>query len=583
MQSVVNNKNSAYSRPKSGLEFLQNLAKNQATTLRLSIICGLLSSLSMIIQWLSLAYLAEQIVLQNESLMACWQPITLFAVSALLRPLFLQFKVNFAQTASWQVRQQLRQQILFFWHQSSPLNQHQHSPAAAATQWVEEVEAMDGYFSQYLPQQMLAVLSPLLIIMPVFYLNWLCGILLLISAPLIPIFMILVGLGAESINQKYFVMRQRLAGHFLDRVKHISTLKLFNAQQSALNDIAHKSDDYRKVIMRTLKIAFLSSTVLEFFTSVAIASVAIYIGFSLFGAITWGPSASLTLFSGFAILLLAPEFFQPLRNLSQFYHDRATALAASNNLVSSLHYSENPPAANGEEKSHSNGTTTQPGLVYQHTEQGLSVVDLCFGYVKPLQAPVNFSLARGDIMSISGPSGCGKSSLLHTLAGYLAPLQGQLYLPVNDVAQPQVAFLPQQAWLMNDSVLNNILLFNPAVTATELTSVLQDINLFDDINQRSLGIDSAIAEDGLGFSGGQSQRIALLRLMFAPTPLILMDEPTASLDGQNRQRIIEQVQKLAKNAIVIVATHDQDLLNIATHQLVLEAPTVMAKGAEHDN
>jgi ATP-binding cassette, subfamily C, bacterial CydD len=582
MRSWPNKVETPISRPKSGLEFLKNLAKQQATALKLSVVFGLLSSGFMIIQWLSLAYLAQQIVIQHIQLVACWQVISVFALSAMLRPVFLTFKNNFAHTASWQARQQVRQHILSYWRQSSPLNQHHHSPAAGATQWVEEVEAMDGYFSQYLPQQMLAVLTPVLILIPVFYLNWLCAVLLLISAPLIPIFMILVGLGAESINQKYFLLRQRLAGHFLDRVKHITTIKLFNAQQGELNAIAYKSEEYRKVVMRTLKIAFLSSTVLEFFTSVAIASVAIYIGFSLFGAITWGPSADLTLFSGLAILLLAPEFFQPLRNLSQFYHDRATALAASNNLVTSLNFTDDSYPAMTEEKLDGHSASLAPSLQYQNREKGLSVVDLCFGYVKPFQAPLNFNLVCGDIMSISGPSGCGKSSLLHTLAGYLSPLHGQIHLPVNNIAEPQVAFLPQQSWLMTGSVLKNILLFNPKLELAELNASLHSMNLFDDIKQRAVGIDSLISDDGMGFSGGQRQRIALLRLLFAPTPLILMDEPTASLDSQNRHRVIEQLQKLAQNAIVIVATHDEEILKIANHHLVLTAPLDVDTSYDHD-
>jgi len=582
MTQQLNKASTNYSRPKTGLEFLKRLAKQQGLLLRLSVGFGLLSTLSMIAQWLSLAYLAQQIVIQHSTLISCWQLITLFSVSAILRPTFLKFKNDFAQKASWQARQQVRQQILSHWQHLSPLSQNQHSPAAAATQWVEEVEAMDGYFSQYLPQQMLAVMAPIFILIPVFYLNWLCGILLLISAPLIPVFMILVGLGAESVNQKYFVMRQRLAGHFLDRVKHITTIKLFNAQQGALNEITQKSDDYRKVIMRTLKIAFLSSTVLEFFTSVAIASVAIYIGFALFGAITWGPAAGLTLFSGLAILLLAPEFFQPLRNLSQFYHDRASALAASNNLVTSLHLAEQQDSTSAETELNKQATTTSK-LHYQDSELGLKVVDLCFGYSRALQAPLNFSLVRGDIMCISGPSGCGKSTLLHTLAGYLTPLSGLLSLPVTNTAVPQVAFLPQQSWLMQDSVLNNIQLFNPKVKPDELNAKLQSINLLDDINQRAEGIHSYISEEGLGFSGGQSQRIAFLRLIFAPTPLILLDEPTASLDRHNRQLMIQQLQSLAKNAIVIVVSHDQEVRKISNHQLLLESPVNTTTGSVHAN
>jgi ATP-binding cassette, subfamily C, bacterial CydD len=565
MTQKSNKATAADSRPKSGLEFLKRLAKQQNKYLRRSVFFGLLATLSMIMQWLSLAYMADQLIMHQATLTAVWPTLSLFTIGTLLRPLFIKFKNNLAHTASWQARQQVRQHILQDWRQRSPLSQHQHSPAAAATQWVEEVEAMDGYFSNYWPQQMLAALSPLLIIIPVFWLNWICGVLLLISAPLIPIFMILVGLGAENINQKYFVMRQRLAGHFLDRVKHLSTIKLFNAQQYEADDIALKSDNYRKVIMRTLKVAFLSSTVLEFFTTVAIASVAIYIGFSLFGALTWGPSASLTLFSGFAILLLAPEFFQPLRNLSQYYHDRATALAACNNLLEALN-TDKPINELAADSSYSD-------IEYISHAATLEVKNVSFGYGQPLQRNINFSLQRGEILSLSGPSGSGKSSLLHTLAGYLPALEGHIRIPVDDITQAKVAFLPQQAWLMGDSVLNNIRLFRPNIEQAELDKLLQTVDMLEDIKQRSLGLNSQLDEDGLSFSGGQAQRIALLRLMLAPTPVILLDEPTASLDQHNRQRVITQLQALAKNGILIIATHDQDIINMAHQHLLLSPQT----------
>ena len=192
---------------------------------------------------------------------------------------------------------------------------------------------MDSYFSRYWPQQNLAIISPILILSVIAWLDWLSALLLLISAPLIPLFMILVGMGAEKVNQKYSLIRQRLAGHFLDRVANLDYIKLLRSESAIYDEVKVNSEGYRTVVMKTLKLAFLSSTVLEFFTSVAIASLAIYIGFSLYGSIDWGPASELTLFSGLAILILAPEFFQPLRNLAAFYHDRATALGSANNLV----------------------------------------------------------------------------------------------------------------------------------------------------------------------------------------------------------------------------------------------------------
>ena len=265
----------------SGAQFLKEQVASQRSLLNQSVFFGSIGSVLMIVQWLLVALIAHGTLVDKSPLTTMpgyW--LLLLAVSV-VKPLFTWKQTNLAQDASANVRNHLRITLLKRWNTTSPMALQSLSSGALASQWVEDIEATDGYFSRYWPQQMLAVITPLLILVTVAYLNWLCAILLLVSAPLIPLFMILVGMGAEHVNEKYALLRQRLAGHFLDRVANLSTIALLGAQKNMSDEVAKRGDTYRNVVMKTLKLAFLSSTVLEFFTSVAIASLAIYIGFSL--------------------------------------------------------------------------------------------------------------------------------------------------------------------------------------------------------------------------------------------------------------------------------------------------------------
>jgi ATP-binding cassette subfamily C protein CydD len=418
------------------------------------------------------------------------------------------------------------------------------------------------------------VISPILILLTVAYFNWLCAILLLISAPLIPLFMILVGMGAERLNQRYSTMRQRLSGHFLDRVANLTTLRLLGAQQDVFEEVAYNSERYREVIMKTLKVAFLSSTVLEFFTSIAIASLAIYIGFSLYGAITWGPAESLSLFTGLAILILAPEFFQPLRNLSQYYHDRASALGAADNLVSLMNASEK-----NTQKCHVKLSEKALNPSGRHSESEapyiLHMENLVVGYAKSkaLKGPLKLSIKSGQMLAIRGPSGCGKSSLLNTIAGFLPSLEGRLSLEVPTSASTVLthssvlAYLPQKPWIKNDTIYQNLLVLAPRASEVQMMQVMDALGLSNELALRENGLHTIIGEHGQGLSGGQMQRIALARVLLNPAPIILLDEPTAKLDLLSKEYILAALRSLKQKSILIIATHDRALSKLADMQI----------------
>jgi ATP-binding cassette subfamily C protein CydD len=572
----LSSKQPAEQKVLSGSVFLKRYITQQKPKLWLAVLSGAMATVLLLVQWVSFAFAAQNIIVEDASLRANASLLICFAAALLGQSFLIRMQSHYAQQASLNIRSAIRASMLKQWRRMSPLDLQQQSPGALATQWVEEVEAMDGYFSRYWPQQMLAVISPLLILCTVAYFNWLCAILLMISAPLIPLFMILVGMGAEKLNQKYSTVRQRLSGHFLDRVANLTSLRLLGAQQEVFEEVKQQSERYRVVIMKTLKVAFLSSTVLEFFTSVAIASLAIYIGFSLYGAITWGPAESLSLFSGLAILILAPEFFQPLRNLSQYYHDRAAALGAADNLVTLMHEAHTERASTECEyvSNSSDELTVNNDSDASYT---LTVENLSVGYeqCKALFQPLTFSLSRGQLLVVTGESGSGKSTLLNTIAGFLPRLDGEFHVsagphsPTHSTSKPCIAYLPQKPWIKNSSIYENLLALAPLASRAQMLDVMETVGLSSELALRKKGLDALIGEHGQGLSGGQMQRIALARVLLNPAPVVLLDEPTAKLDVQSKAFIVRALETLKTQVILIVVTHDPVLFSIADMRIQL--------------
>ena len=558
------NKPASESAALTGKLFLKRYSKKQSFLLYAAVLSGTASTLLLLIQWVTFSYLAHSLFIEKAQLNDLYGSLIVLFTSLIGQPLFIRLQVNLSQKASVRIRNDIRLSILAKWRMSSPLVLKKHSAGASAAQWIEEVESMDSYFSRYWPQQNLAIISPILILSVIAWLDWLSALLLLISAPLIPLFMILVGMGAEKVNQKYSLIRQRLAGHFLDRVANLDYIKLLRSESAIYDEVKVNSEGYRTVVMKTLKLAFLSSTVLEFFTSVAIASLAIYIGFSLYGSIDWGPASELTLFSGLAILILAPEFFQPLRNLAAFYHDRATALGSANNLVLLLDSDE------CDEKSTTSKKYYNLSVPDSGSEQHIAVrlQNLVIGYNQKLPLPhtINIDIQQAQMLSITGPSGAGKSTLLNTLAGYTAPIAGTM--SIYPQAAP-IAYLPQRGWIKNDTVFNNLKVLAPNATKEQMFDALRIVGLDKELLQKHTGLNTLIGEHGQGLSGGQIQRISIARVLLNPAPLILLDEPTSKLDRLSKKYIISALKILKKEHILIVASHDPLLLNIADAHLDL--------------
>jgi ATP-binding cassette, subfamily C, bacterial CydD len=547
-------------------QWLQDRSRGLRACLLAAVAAGFLGGLATLLQLGLTAWLIHSTIVLDTPLAEQLWLLAALLCTVLVRALALALQNISGARAAHRVRQSLRKELMHSWDQQGPVRLAGESSAVLANEWVEQADALEGYFARFQPQLWLAALIPLSVLVVAFSLDWLAALFLLLAAPLIPLFMILVGMGAERLNQQHFAAVSRLAGHFLDRVRGLTTLQLFGQSERAVRDVAEASEDYRCLNMRTLRVAFLSSAVLEFFASVSIAVVAIYVGFGLLGYIQFGPAGELTLFSGLFVLLLAPEFFQPLRTLSQHYHDRAAALGAAEHLRARLQPVEASPGPE---------TATAPNADEQH----VTVRDLAVDYPGRgrVLSGVSFRLAKGQSLALSGRSGSGKSSILQVLAGFHPPADGQVLLFGKPPGQQAVAWMNQRPFLIQGSWADNLRLTAPEASYPDMKAAVSQAGLGAVLAQQPQGLDTPLGEGGRGLSGGQAHRLALARIFLSPPRLALLDEPTAGLDPHSRQDVIVALETLAQSGItLIIATHQPELLAMADHRLELTNGEVQA-------
>ncbi len=461
------------------------------------------------------------------------------------------------------VKDRLRRDLLQGARQAGPVRLASHTTAGA---WVEQfqtrVDDLTGYYARYLPALQAVMLTPLVILATVFWLDWLAALLLLLAAPLIPAFMAIVGMGAEQIHRRQQEEEDRLAGHFLDRIRTLDWLRRARAIEATQAEVVTRSHQQRRLTMATLRVAFLSSAIMEFFSAVAIGMVAIYIGFALFGALDYGPAGDINLFTGLFILLLAPEYFLPLRQFAQSYHDRAGALAAAEALA---------PAVSSDLAPETPATTAAAAP----PEQWLQLDGITVHYRSqraPAVADITLTIRAGEHLALTGPSGSGKSTLLAVCAGFLSPTHGDVRR--HPEAQYFV-WIDQEAHLFHGSLRENLQLARPAtIPDTEMAAALQHAGLPLDAPELPDGLETAIGEARHGLSGGQAQRVAIARALLSGHRLWLLDEPTSALDPDTERALLDTLFDLAhaRALTLVIASHQAAIRQRCSRQLDLATP-----------
>ncbi|MFE6589630.1 thiol reductant ABC exporter subunit CydD [Streptomyces sp. NPDC057781] len=425
------------------------------------------------------------------------------------------------------------------------------------------VDALDDYFSRYLPQLGLAVVVPVAVLARIVTEDWVSAAIIVGTLPLIPIFMVLIGWATQSRMDRQWRLLSRLSGHFLDVVAGLPTLKVFGRAKAQAESIKRITGEYRQATMRTLRIAFLSSFALELLATLSVALVAVTIGMRLV-------HGDMALYDGLVVLVLAPEAYLPLRQVGAQYHAAAEGLAAAEEIFEVL---ERPVPASG--------TAGPPPAGDALSVEGVTI--RYPGRAAAAVTDVSFTVQPGETVALVGPSGAGKSTLLNALLGFVQPAGGRVRiggadLTSLDLAQwhARVAWVPQHPHLYAGTIAENVRLARPDADDTAVQRALRDAGALEFVDALPEGTGTVLGEDGAGLSAGQRQRLALARAFLADRPVLLLDEPTAALDGATEAEVVAAVRRLAEGRTVLLVVHRPALLEVADRVVRLEEPTPVA-------
>ncbi|OKK10254.1 thiol reductant ABC exporter subunit CydD [Streptomyces sp. CB02400] len=484
-------------------------------------------------------------------------PLLLLVVVALGRGLVGWLTELAAHRASAAVKSELRGRLL---ERATALGpgwldgQRTGSLVALATRGVD---ALDGYFSRYLPQLGLAVVVPVAVLARIVTEEWVSATIIVGTLPLIPVFMVLIGWATQSRMDRQWLVLSRLSGHFLDVVAGLPTLKVFGRAKAQAESIRRITAEYRRATMRTLRIAFISSFALELLATLSVALVAVTIGMRL----VYG---ELDLYTGLLILILAPEAYLPLRQVGAQYHAAAEGLGAAEDIFSVL---ETPVPAPGT-AAVPTGALAFEDVTVRHPGRSTDAV-----------TDVSFTVAPGETVALVGPSGAGKSTLLNVLLGFVRPTGGRVRIGGADLAgldlaewHGRVAWVPQRPHLYAGTIAENVRLARPDADDDAVRRALRDAGALEFVDALPDGAGTVLGEDGAGLSAGQRQRLALARAFLADRPVLLLDEPTAALDGATEADVVAAVRRLAAGRTVLLVVHRPALLAVADRVVRLAEP-----------
>ncbi len=552
--------------------FLKSRSRLSRGPLFLAAGCSAVNAALLVLQYRLLAGALAEVVFAGATLAQAWPRLWPVPLIAVIRALAVWISEAAAAAAAARVKQVVRTELLERLMGLGPVLLSRERTGDLSALLVDGVEALEPYYARFLPAMATAALMPLVVLGAVLPWDRLSALVLALTAPLIPLFMILIGKSAERLNQRQWARLARLSAHFLEVVQGLTVLKLFNASRREAEVIAGVSDDYRLATMSVLRVAFLSALALEFFATLGIAVVAVQVGFRLL----WG---DMIFERGLFVLLLAPEFYLPLRSLGSHYHARMEAIGAAGRMAELL--------------------AVQPGK--PHAAAGpaeiacppASAPDLCFDDVRLTYADgrqgldgADFKLAAGTTTALVGASGAGKSSVVNILLRFAAPTGGLVLVdgrPLGELDpeawRRRVAWVPQRPHLFRGAVADNIRLGAPEADTEAVETAARLAGADGFIRRLPGGYAYRIGEGGKGLSGGQRRLIALARAALRQASVLILDEPTASLDRAEEQHASAAVRRLAEGRTVLIIAHRLETIRSAGSILLLDGGRVAERGS----
>jgi ATP-binding cassette, subfamily C, bacterial CydD len=498
--------------------------------------------------WL-VAHVLAGAILAGRSLDALWPAVAALPIVALARVVLGLVQRGCTFEAGTQVSGRVRRALEQRLRQRGPSWAAQQARGDVVTRLVDGVDALVPYYAGYLPQVALTAAIPAVILLAVLMADPWSALILLLTAPLIPLFMVLVGGAAERASQRRWSRLRRMAARFMDALSGLTTLRLCRAAAREQALLAATGEAYRRETMAVLRIAFLSALVLEFFATVSIAVLAVLIGFRLM----WG---TLGFEQGLFVLLVAPELFLPLRALGTQRHKRMDAAAAAEDLIELL-------ATSADEGVAATRAPTAPGIFAAH-RIAITFEQIGFSYEAQREVlhDLDLDVEAGTRLTLVGSSGSGKSTLFNLLMGFATPQRGRVLVNGEDLVSLEIGswrrhigWVSQRAHIFHGSLRDNLLIAAPTADEAQLQRALRAAALLPVIARLPQGLDTPLGEQGYGLSGGERQRLALARAWLRDAPLLLLDEPTQHLDAATAAAIDQAVATLAEGRTVIRIAH----------------------------
>ena len=547
---------------------LINFTRDVRFSFLLSILLGLFAAGTIVFQAYLLSRIINAVFLGHKNLSSVLSELIILLGISLLRAILSWGKQGAASRVAEYVKSALRRKITAHVLRLGPAFTRGERSGEISNTLLNGVDALNAYFLHYLPQLFLASLIPLLILLFVFPLDMLSGLVLLFTAPLIPLFMYLIGNIAQSLTRKQWKSLSRMSAHFLDVLQGLTTLKIFGRSKDQIEVIEKISNDFRHTTMKVLRVAFLSALVLEMVATISTAIVAVEIGLRLlYGKMDFQ--------SALFILILAPEFYLPMRLLGTHYHAGMEGVAAARRIFQIL---DARPAVK---------LVSENGVL--NLEKFVIQFDKVYFVYDPEERPalngVSFSLPPGKKTALVGPSGAGKTTISHLLLRFIDPSEGKILVNGRDLVsipaetwRQQIAWVPQNPYLFHNTIRENIEMANPQMGSDAVILAARQAGIHDFIVSLPDGYETVVGERGARLSGGQAQRIALARAFLKNAPLVILDEPTSNLDPDTEREIQTAMEKLMSGRTVLLIAHRLSTVQSADQILVFSRGEIREAG-----
>ncbi|TDL31345.1 thiol reductant ABC exporter subunit CydD [Jeotgalibacillus sp. S-D1] len=547
---------------------LKHIAKKYKGTKLVLIILAVLTGISIIAQAYLIVTVVDRVFLQGQSFSQIAPYLACLALALIVRAGLTYASGRAGVRMAAKVKSEFRSRLLAKFTNNPVQSSLQGQSGQKVSVMMDAVDEIDSYFSQYIPQVIQTSVVPLMIIIVAFNQHLYTGLLMMITAPFIPLFFIIIGIKTQKKSEEQMDKMAAFSGKFLDTLQGLTTLKLFGRSQKQKDSIRESSLGFREATMEVLKVAFVSSLMLEYISMLSIGLIALELGLRLV------VFESVTFFTAFFLLVLAPEFYLALKELGSAFHTGRGSMGAARKIMNELEKKDHPVSW-GE---HELNASTPPAISLKsagfHYNEGFELKNVTVD-IKPYAK-----------VAIVGQSGAGKSTLLNLLAGLVSPSKGQVLIegrPLSDYRERawyyELSYISQQPYIFSGTIEDNIVIGSSKEVSKEaIKEAAQQAGIMELIDSLDQGLDTQVGEAGRGLSGGEKQRLAIARAFLKNPSVVLFDEPTTGLDLKTEQILQASIRELSRRSTVITVAHRLHTIQHADIILFLKKGELAAKG-----